>query len=153
MQQLHIPQDRINACLRLAGCWCRRRVPRVPLVALDMDGTLLDSSSNITPESAEVIRAAASAGVQVILATGKARPAAIAAARKAKLEGDTLLVSHRKPGVFLQVRPEAGDWLPACNAVHHVLHGLFPAAGMCCHTPWRASQTQLVGQRPTKWFG
>lgn len=75
----------------------------MPLVALDMDGTLLDSSSNITPESAKVIRAAAAAGVNVILATGKARPAAIAAARKAKLEGDALLVSHRKPGVFLQV--------------------------------------------------
>lgn len=75
----------------------------MPLVALDMDGTLLDSSSNITPESAEVIRAAAAAGVNVILATGKARPAAIAAARKAKLEGDALLVSHNKPGVFLQV--------------------------------------------------
>lgn len=81
----------------------RKRSPRVPLVALDMDGTLLDSSSNITPQSAAVIKAAAAAGVQVILATGKARPAAIAAARKAQLEGDTLLVSHRRPGVFLQV--------------------------------------------------
>jgi hydroxymethylpyrimidine pyrophosphatase-like HAD family hydrolase len=75
----------------------------VRLVALDMDGTLLDSSSNIRPESAKVIKAAAASGVQVILATGKARPAAIAAARKAHLEGDTLLASHRRPGVFLQV--------------------------------------------------
>lgn len=72
-----------------------------------MDGTLLDSSSNISPESAKVIRAAASAGVQVILATGKARPAAIAAARKAQLEGDSLLVSHSRPGVFLQVTTAA----------------------------------------------
>lgn len=81
----------------------RRRQPRVPLVALDMDGTLLDSSSNIRQESAEAIRAAAAAGVKVILATGKARPAAIAACRKARLEGDHLLVSNRRPGVFLQV--------------------------------------------------
>lgn len=106
-----------------------------------MDGTLLDSSSNITPESAEVIRAAASAGVQVILATGKARPAAIAAARKAKLEGDTLLVSHRKPGVFLQVRPEAGDCLPAMQ--HHVLHGLdcFSCGHVLPHTLARVANT------------
>jgi hypothetical protein len=90
---------------------CRRRSPRVPLVALDMDGTLLDSSSNISPDSAHVIRAATAAGVQVILATGKARPAAIAAARKAHLEGDALLVSHRKPGVFLQV----GSGAPFCE--------------------------------------
>lgn len=74
-----------------------------------MDGTLLDSSSNITPESARVIRAAAAAGVQVILATGKARPAAIAAARKAKLEGDALLASRSRPGVFLQVCASCGN--------------------------------------------
>eukprot|EP00878_Enallax_costatus_P044374 GHUV01052943.1.p1 GENE.GHUV01052943.1~~GHUV01052943.1.p1 ORF type:complete len:107 (-),score=41.06 GHUV01052943.1:74-394(-) len=80
-----------------------RRKPRVSLVALDMDGTLLDSSSNITPDSAAVIRAATASGVEVILATGKARPAAIAAARKAGLEGDEVLVSHRTPGIFLQV--------------------------------------------------
>lgn len=84
------------------------------LVALDMDGTLLDSSSNITPDSAKVIRAAAAAGVQVILATGKARPAAIAAAHKAQLEGDALLASHRRPGVFLQV-----CWV--CRLAWHVL--------------------------------
>jgi hypothetical protein len=81
----------------------RSRLPQVPLVALDMDGTLLDSSSNISPGSAAAIRAALSAGVQVILATGKARPAAIAACRKAQLEGNHLLVSARRPGVFLQV--------------------------------------------------
>jgi hypothetical protein len=85
---------------------------------------LLDSSSNITPESAKVIRAAASAGVQVILATGKARPAAIAAARKAQLEGDSLLVSHTRPGVFLQVRTLA------CTAVRDVPDAL-PAGCLC----------------------
>jgi hydroxymethylpyrimidine pyrophosphatase-like HAD family hydrolase len=76
----------------------------VPLVALDMDGTLLDSSSRIRPDSADAIRAATALGVRVVLATGKARPAAIAACRDAGLEGDGLLVSLRTPGVFLQVR-------------------------------------------------
>eukprot|EP00775_Hariotina_reticulata_P003247 gene3247-3523_t len=69
----------------------RKQQPRVPLVALDMDGTLLDSQSKIKAESAEVIRAATAAGVRVLLATGKARPAAIAACRQANLEGDHLL--------------------------------------------------------------
>jgi len=50
----------------------------------------------------QVIRAATAAGVRVILATGKARPAAIAACRQANLEGDHLLVSSNTPGVFLQ---------------------------------------------------
>lgn len=80
-----------------------RRKPQVPLVALDMDGTLLDARSRIRPDSAAVIKAAAALGVQVVLATGKARPAAIAACREAGLEGDTLLVSRRTCGVFLQV--------------------------------------------------
>jgi magnesium-transporting ATPase (P-type) len=81
-----------------------------------MDGTLLDSSSRIRPESAEAIRAATALGVRVVLATGKARPAAIAACRDAGLEGDQLLVSLRTPGVFLQVGAAAGR----CNACAHV---------------------------------
>lgn len=72
------------------------------LVALDMDGTLLDSNSRITPDSVEAVQSACAAGVRVLLATGKARPAAIAAAARAGLEGDSLLVSCNSPGVFLQ---------------------------------------------------
>mmetsp|Transcript_27098 Transcript_27098/g.73240 ORF Transcript_27098/g.73240 Transcript_27098/m.73240 type:complete len:273 (+) Transcript_27098:348-1166(+) len=67
-----------------------------------MDGTLLDNSSRIHPDSAEAIRAACAAGVRVVLATGKARPAAIRAADMAGLAGDNLLVSTRTPGIFLQ---------------------------------------------------
>lgn len=78
------------------------RSSSVRLVALDMDGTLLDSSSRILPSSALAIRAALERGVRVILATGKARPAAIAACRLAGLAGDGLVVSPRGPGVFLQ---------------------------------------------------
>ncbi len=72
------------------------------LVALDMDGTLLDSNSRILPSSVAAIRAALDRGTRVILATGKARPAALAACAAAGLAGDGLLVSSRGPGVFLQ---------------------------------------------------
>lgn len=64
---------------------------KVKLVALDMDGTLLDSSSRIPQSAVEAIRGVVAArrrdGVRVVLATGKARPAALAAARDAGLEG------------------------------------------------------------------
>lgn len=97
------------------------RQPRVRLVALDMDGTLLNSASKVEPASAAVIRAAAAAGVNVILATGKARPAALAACREARLEGDDLLCSHRRPGVFLQVRcGTAAGWGPELSPASQV---------------------------------
>lgn len=67
-----------------------------------MDGTLLDSRSRILPSSAAAIRAALARGVRIVLATGKARPAAVAACDAAGLAGDGLLVSPRGPGVFLQ---------------------------------------------------
>ena len=44
-----------------------------------MDGTLLDSSSRVLQSSVDAIRAALARGVTVLLATGKARPAAIKA--------------------------------------------------------------------------
>lgn len=154
---------RARVCARVYVRLCRRRQPKVPLVALDMDGTLLDSSSNISPDSAQVIRAATAAGVQVILATGKARPAAIAAARKAHLEGDALLVSHRKPGVFLQVGREAPCLDPvvcctavrpahsqclegcaACNPFEGILH--LTGTLLPCNTATRSCRKTLPGQ-------
>ena len=57
------------------------------LVALDMDGTLLDSASRVLPSSVDALRAALARGVAVCLATGKARPAAMAAMRTVGLEG------------------------------------------------------------------
>jgi hydroxymethylpyrimidine pyrophosphatase-like HAD family hydrolase len=66
-----------------------------------MDGTLLNAYSRVDPASARVIRAAVEErGVRVVVATGKARPAALAAAREAGLEG--VLCSERGPGVYLQ---------------------------------------------------
>jgi rRNA maturation RNase YbeY len=66
----------------------------------DMDGTLLNSKSFITPKTADALRAAMEAGVTVIIATGKTRPAAIAALSPVGLAGSIL--SESTPGVFLQ---------------------------------------------------
>lgn len=75
---------------------------QVRLLALDMDGTLLNSKSEVLPSSVEAIREAISKGVTVMLATGKARPAAVAALRKVSLVGDGLVVGGGTPGIFLQ---------------------------------------------------
>ena len=71
-------------------------------LVLDLDGTLLNEECVITPRTAEALRAALAAGVQVLIATGKARPAAIRAAGTARLDGPGGIVSHGHPGVFLQ---------------------------------------------------
>lgn len=80
----------------------RRSTSEVRLITIDMDGTLLDSNSQCLPSSVQAIRLALDRGVRVILATGKARPAAIKAMEKVGLAGDDLVVSSRTPGIFLQ---------------------------------------------------
>jgi Cof subfamily protein (haloacid dehalogenase superfamily) len=67
-----------------------------------MDGTLLDSASNVLPSSVQAIQAALRCGVRVMLATGKARPAAMAALAPLGLAGDGLVVGPSHPGIFLQ---------------------------------------------------
>ncbi|KAL4528549.1 hypothetical protein Ndes2437A_g03114 [Nannochloris sp. 'desiccata'] len=79
-----------------------KRTSDIRLLALDMDGTLLDSRSQVLPSSVSAIKAALAAGVKVMLATGKARPAAMAAMQKVELVGDGLVVGLNNPGLFLQ---------------------------------------------------
>ncbi|KAI8470741.1 MAG: HAD-like protein [Monoraphidium minutum] len=106
----------------------------VRLVAIDMDGTLLDSRSKILPSSAAAIRAALRAGVRVVLATGKARPAAIAACEAAGLAGERLLVSRGGPGVFLQGLAVHGD------DGSQLSDAALPAAVVAAALSWAAAQ-------------
>ena len=69
----------------------------VDLVAVDLDGTLLNSSSRVSTSTAKALAAAAASGVRIALATGKARPAAHNAVRTG-----SLTVSGEAPGIFLQ---------------------------------------------------
>ncbi len=41
------------------------------LIALDLDGTLLDSSEQITPRSRRAIKAALDRGIRIVLVTGR----------------------------------------------------------------------------------
>jgi len=45
------------------------------LIATDLDGTLLDSQGRVTPAVAEAVRAATAAGIELIIASGRNRPA------------------------------------------------------------------------------
>ena len=47
------------------------RTNQYKILALDLDGTLLDAQSRITPENARAVRMAQQAGVQIVLCTGR----------------------------------------------------------------------------------
>ena len=70
------------------------------VLVTDLDGTLLNRDSVITPGVAAALRRAIASGVEVVVATGKARPAAIRAASTQGLDG--IIVGKNTPGVFLQ---------------------------------------------------
>lgn len=67
-----------------------------------MDGTLLNSKSQISSANVNALREALSKGVQVVIATGKARPGAIDILKTVDLVGKDGVVSESSPGVFLQ---------------------------------------------------
>ena len=70
------------------------------VLVTDLDGTLLNRDSVITLGVAAALRRAIASGVEVVVATGKARPAAIRAASTQGLDG--IIVGKNTPGVFLQ---------------------------------------------------
>ncbi|OVA12472.1 Endoribonuclease YbeY [Macleaya cordata] len=76
--------------------------PKFSYIFCDMDGTLLNSRSQITSTTAGALREAMSRGVKVVIATGKARPAVISALKAVDLVGKDGIVSECSPGVFLQ---------------------------------------------------
>lgn len=46
-------------------------MPRYRMLALDIDGTLVNSRDEVSPATAQAIRSAAAAGIRVVLATGR----------------------------------------------------------------------------------
>eukprot|EP00252_Welwitschia_mirabilis_P009584 TRINITY_DN2223_c0_g1_i1.p1 TRINITY_DN2223_c0_g1~~TRINITY_DN2223_c0_g1_i1.p1 ORF type:complete len:607 (+),score=124.05 TRINITY_DN2223_c0_g1_i1:171-1991(+) len=82
-----------------ASSACR---PKFKYLLCDMDGTLLNSQSRVTSRTAQALKEAIAQGVNVIIATGKARTAVIDAFKPMGLAGDDGVISHSLPGVFLQ---------------------------------------------------
>lgn len=76
--------------------------PKFKYIFCDMDGTLLNSKTQLTPTNANALKEAISRGVKVVIATGKTRPAAISALKAFDLTGKDGVVSEFSPGVFVQ---------------------------------------------------
>ncbi|XP_057452368.1 endoribonuclease YBEY, chloroplastic isoform X2 [Lotus japonicus] len=76
--------------------------PKFSYIFCDMDGTLLNSRSQISSATAKALREASSSGVKIVIATGKARPAVIDIFKMVDLAGKDGIVSEFSPGVFLQ---------------------------------------------------
>lgn len=68
-------------------------MPRIQLIAVDLDGTLLNSQHQLSEPTIQVLRQAIAQGVQVVIATGKTLLSAAEAYRRLNLT---------TPGVFLQ---------------------------------------------------
>lgn len=67
-----------------------------------MDGTLLNSKSQVSLTNARALKEASSRGLKIVIATGKARPAAISVLQMVDLAGKDGIISEHSPGVFLQ---------------------------------------------------
>ncbi|KZV44523.1 hypothetical protein F511_24940, partial [Dorcoceras hygrometricum] len=76
--------------------------PKFSYIFCDMDGTLLNSKSQISSANAEALKEATARGVKVVIATGKTRPAVINILKKVNLAGKSGIISEFSPGVFVQ---------------------------------------------------
>ncbi|XP_073032105.1 endoribonuclease YBEY, chloroplastic-like isoform X2 [Primulina eburnea] len=76
--------------------------PKYSYIFCDMDGTLLNSKSQISSANAEALKEATSRGVKVVIATGKTRPAVINILKMVNLAGKFGIISEFSPGVFVQ---------------------------------------------------
>ncbi|XP_044471800.1 endoribonuclease YBEY, chloroplastic-like [Mangifera indica] len=76
--------------------------PKFSYIFCDMDGTLLNSESQISFANAKALKEALSRGVKVVIATGKTRPAVLNVLKRVDLAGRDGIISEFSPGVFLQ---------------------------------------------------
>ncbi|KAL4283736.1 hypothetical protein GQ457_16G001350 [Hibiscus cannabinus] len=76
--------------------------PKFKYIFCDMDGTLLNSKSQVSLTNARALKEASSRGLKIVIATGKARPAAISVLQMVDLAGIDGIISDHTPGVFLQ---------------------------------------------------
>ncbi|KAM1013316.1 hypothetical protein EV1_042908 [Malus domestica] len=76
--------------------------PKFKCIFCDMDGTLLNSKSQISLTTAKALKEVSSRGVRVVIATGKSRSAVMKIFKEVELAGEDGIVSEFSPGVFLQ---------------------------------------------------
>ncbi|XP_078428501.1 haloacid dehalogenase-like hydrolase family protein isoform X2 [Wolffia australiana] len=102
--------------------------PKFQYIFCDMDGTLLNSKSRVSSKNVEALKEASSKGVNIIIATGKTRPAVINVLKKADLTGKHGIGSEYAPGVFLQgllIYGRQGREISRRNLDHNVCREAF----------------------------
>jgi rRNA maturation RNase YbeY len=87
---------------RKEGDGLRLYKPKFSYIFCDMDGTLLNSKSQISEANAKALKEALLRGLKVVIATGKSRPGAIRILKTADLTGSDGIISESSPGVFVQ---------------------------------------------------
>ncbi|KAE8658084.1 Haloacid dehalogenase-like hydrolase family protein isoform 2 [Hibiscus syriacus] len=95
------PNDKLSKDKKKKGS-LRFYRPKFKYIFCDMDGTLLNSKSQVSLTNARALKEASSRGVKIVIATGKARPAAISVLQMVDLAGKDGIISEHTPGVFLQ---------------------------------------------------
>ncbi|MGT2832671.1 Cof-type HAD-IIB family hydrolase [Streptococcus halotolerans] len=83
--------------------------PNIKLVAIDMDGTLLDEAKQLTAENKEAIRKARQAGVHVVICTGRPKSGILPYAQELGLEDDYVIANN---GSWLF---KTNDWSPLAS--------------------------------------
>jgi 5-amino-6-(5-phospho-D-ribitylamino)uracil phosphatase len=89
----------------------QRKAPaRIRMVAIDLDGTLLTSTKKISPQTAETLRAAAGAGVKIVIAS--ARPPRSVRAFYEQLGLDTLTINYNGALIWDEPRKTPHTHIP-----------------------------------------
>jgi Cof subfamily protein (haloacid dehalogenase superfamily) len=86
------------------------REPRIKLVAIDLDGTLLSSRKTITPKTHTAIKAASAAGIKIVLAT--ARPPRSVRTYYEALKLDTPTINYNGALIWDESRRKALEHVP-----------------------------------------
>ncbi|KAK9946607.1 hypothetical protein M0R45_012063 [Rubus argutus] len=76
--------------------------PKFKYIFCDMDGTLLNSKTQISSTTVKALKEVSSRGVKIVIATGKTRSAVINIFKMVDLAGKDDIVSEFSPGVFCQ---------------------------------------------------
>lgn len=108
----------------------------IRLLAIDLDGTLLDSRGQVPPANLAALRAAAAQGVRIVIATGRSFPFALPVVQD--LPEPLTLIVHN--GAIARTR--AGETLVRRLLPLDVARGILAAT-----EPWRPSTT-LIFDRP-----
>jgi Cof subfamily protein (haloacid dehalogenase superfamily) len=92
-------------------------LPTIDLIALDLDGTLLDLNDGISPANRQAIRAALAAGVRVVLVTGRGTDAPARIVRELNLNLPAICAHGALTKDFLSGRTLGHIPVPLVHAV------------------------------------